>query len=142
MREKVEFDVEKLAVERRHRRSPQTPRRHVERNIPPMVLQRRESQACLTYDLHVHMQRCGSVFPLLPFKIRPCFEMRQWMRQESTSSANRGTRTLGAEGFRFSPGRGICIARSPGTSTMRRTALDVKVSGSVCSSASSARYSS
>ena len=50
-------------------------RREIKRNVPPVVLYRRETQARLADDLHVHVQRFSRVSPLFPLEWRPLAEI-------------------------------------------------------------------
>ena len=70
MIDEVEVDLEP-AVTVRDRRRRQAPRRHVQRDVPPVVERRREGQPHLADDLGPHVQRGDRGLPVPPRQLRP-----------------------------------------------------------------------
>src|ERR1700691_2826997 len=70
MADEVEADFKKFRSIG-HRRGIQPTRAYIERNIPPVCLQRAEREPRLAHDLRPHVQGVRSLLPVCPFELRP-----------------------------------------------------------------------
>jgi hypothetical protein len=59
----------------RHCRRCKSADRQIKCDVPLVILQRSESEARLSHNLHAHVQCLGSIFPLLPIERRPFAEI-------------------------------------------------------------------
>jgi hypothetical protein len=75
VRHKIKFGVEQNPSICGHCRCCESARREIKRDIPPVVLYRRQRQTGLADNLHIHVQRFGGVLPLFTLEWRPLAEI-------------------------------------------------------------------
>ena len=71
VRAEVELEVERAAVLARHARGRQPARGDVERDVPPVIDERRQRQADLAGDLRPEVQRVARFAPFVERERRP-----------------------------------------------------------------------
>src|SRR5258708_4976596 len=92
MRHQIKLHFERIRSARNSRRA-ESARCDVKRDVPPMIFERRQSQARLAHDLRPHVERVAGVFPLRVRKRRPLSRVQASPHRCSTTPSPRPARS-------------------------------------------------